>query len=72
MIGSNAVVDVVHKCRTVLFAGGQSLFVFGVRYTLPTLGRHQLAVRDDVRHVNHIPEQRESQPATGAGQRTRI
>jgi len=66
------VVDVVRKSQIVLFAGGQSLSVFGVRYTLPPLGRHQLAVRDDVRHVNHVPEQRESQPATRAGQRTHI
>lgn len=46
--------------------------MFGVRHTLPPFGRYQLAVRDDVRHVNHVPEQRKSEPETGAGQRTRI
>lgn len=48
------------------------MFVFGVRHTLPSFGRYQLAVRDDVRHANHVPQQREPQPPAGTGERTHI
>lgn len=44
----------------------------GVRHPLPAAGRHQLAVRDDVRHADHVPQQREPEPAAGAGERAHI
>lgn len=48
------------------------MFVPGVWDTLPPFGRDQLAVRDDVRYVNHVPKQRESQPSTGTSKRAYI
>jgi len=48
------------------------MFVFGVRHTLSPFGRYQLAMRDDVRYVNHVSEQRKFEPTPGAGQRTHI
>jgi hypothetical protein len=44
----------------------------GVWNTLPSFGRHQLVVRDDVRYANHVPKQRESQPPTGTSERAYI
>lgn len=43
--------------------------VLGVRHPLPAPGCDQLAVRDDVRHADHVPEQREPEPTTGTGER---
>lgn len=48
------------------------MFVFGVRNTLSPVGRYQLVVRYDVRYVNHIPQQRKSEPSSGAGKCTHI
>jgi len=50
-----------------MFPGRQSLFVLGVWNTLPPSGHYQLAVCDDVRYVDNVPQQCESQPSTGAG-----
>lgn len=46
--------------------------VSGVRDTLPPFGRYQLVVRDGLRHADHVPEQRKSQPPSGAGERAHI
>lgn len=48
------------------------MFVFGVRHTLPPFGRRQLAVRDDVRYADHVPQQREPEPPSGTGERAHI
>jgi len=42
--------------------------VLGVWNTLSPPGHHQLAVCDDVRYVDNVPQQRKSQPSPGAGE----